>query len=344
MYPSKFLRPATAVTVALGLALTVSVSTVSAIARPKQSLPASHSTPQKENDKGVVINFEGSTTALDSIDAAGLGPTFTKELAKIGASYQFVGNFPSEAPGITALEGGSLDFVSGSITATIGAWAGSAPVKVIGYGAAVATGSAILVPKNSPITSVSQLVGKTVGVNQAGTGQYTLDAVLNYYKIPISSVQQVFLSPANALAAFGSGQVQAWATFATNIPLAVEKFGAHVLVTAGKVHAQNYSVTVVADSFAAKYPHLVKLVYNILHEAAARVEKNPTLSDNFLVANDGFDPAEIAYANGQNTFFDAVTPALVKKFQAVADLFYKDGSVPVDVTVKGQTIDADNLK
>jgi sulfonate transport system substrate-binding protein len=304
---------------------------------------ATRSAP-KEDDSGVVINIEGSTTTLNPIQAAGLGPTFTRELAKVGASYQLVGNFPSEAPGITALEGGSLDIVSGSVTATIGAWAGSAPVKVIGYGAAVGNGSAILVPAGSPITSVQDLVGKTVGVNQAGTGQYTLDQALNYYHIPISSVQQVFLQPSTALAAFASGQVQAWATFATNIPIAVTKFNARVLVTSGKVHGENYTVTVVADSFARKYPNLVKLYFNIMHEAAVRVEKNPTAYDQYLVTNEGFTPAEVAYTNAQLTFFDAVTPTQVKAFQAVADLFYKDGSVPVDVKVQGKTINANNLK
>jgi sulfonate transport system substrate-binding protein len=343
MYRSKLFRPATAALAAFALVLTASVTAASAQSTPRHAT-ASSRVAHKENDHGVVINFEGSTTSLDSIDAAGLAPTFTKELAKVGASYQFVGNFASEAPGVQALEGGSLDVVSGSITATIGAWAGNAPVKIIGYGANVATGSAILVPANSPITSVQQLVGKTVGVNQAGSGQYTLDAALNAYNIPISSVQQVFLSPANALAAFGSGQVQAWATFATNIPLAIEKFNAKVLVTAGKVHGQNFSVTVISSTFAAQYPHLTKLIYNILHEAAARVEKNPTLYDNYLRNNSGFDQAEVDYSNSQLTYFDAVTPSVVKKFQNVADLFYKDSSVPVDVTVKGQTIDANNLK
>jgi sulfonate transport system substrate-binding protein len=298
----------------------------------------------KEDDSGAVINIEGDTATLNPIQASGLGPTFTKELAAVGASYQLVGNFPSEAPGITALEGGSLDIVSGSITATIGAWAGDAPVRVIGYGAAVGNGSAILVPASSPIKSVQDLVGKTVGVNQAGTGQYTLDQALNYYHIPISSVQQVYLQPTTALAAFGSGQVQAWATFATNIPIAVTKFDARVLVTAGKVHGQNFTVTVVSDSFARKYPHLVKLYFDIMHEAAARLEKNPTAYDQYLVSNEGFDQAEVAYTNAQLTFFDAVTAKQVKEFQAVADLFYKDGSVPVDVTVRGRTIDANNLK
>jgi sulfonate transport system substrate-binding protein len=181
-------------------------------------------------------------------------------------------------------------------------------------------------------------------VNQAGTGQYTLDQALNYYHIPISSVQQVFLQPSTALAAFASGQVQAWATFATNIPIAVTKFNARVLVTSGKVHGENYTVTVVADSFARKYPNLVKLYFNIMHEAAVRVEKNPTAYDQYLVTNEGFTPAEVAYTNAQLTFFDAVTPTQVKAFQAVADLFYKDGSVPVDVKVQGKTINANNLK
>lgn len=322
------IRLGAASSLAVGLLLVAGMTSVGASAKPA-----------KENDNGVVLNIEGDTASLNPIVASGLGPTFTKELAAVGASYQLVGNFPSEAPGITALEGGSLDFVSGSITATIGAWAGDAPVKVIGYGAAVGNGSAILVPANSAITSVQGLVGQTVGVNQAGTGQYTLDQALNYYHIPISSVHQVFLQPATALAAFGSGQVQAWATFATNIPIAVTKFNARVLVTAGKVHGQNYTVTVVADSFARKYPHLVNLYYNIMHEAAARIEKNPTTSDNYLVSTDGFDSAEVAYTNAQNTFFDAVTPTQVKAFQSVADLFYKDGSVPVDVKVQGRTID-----
>jgi sulfonate transport system substrate-binding protein len=298
----------------------------------------------KENDKGVVVKFSSGTTGTSMDDLAIDDGSFAKALKPLGATAIEAGTFSTEAPGIQALEGGSVDFVTGSITATVGALAATAPIKIFAWSPDAKKDEAILVPKSSSITSVKDLEGKTVAVNQAGTGQYMLDQALSYYHVPISSVHQAYFLAPNGLQAFQSGSVDAWATFATFIPLAEQNANARVLVWGGQVQTKNDTVYVVSSSFADKYPHLLKVIFGVLQKETAKVLKNPTLYDANIVAADHLAPAEVKFLNAANSPLQAVNPTVVKRWQGVANFFYKAGGVPTKVTIAGNTVDVDKTK
>ena len=296
-----------------------------------------------ENDHGVVVRFEGAegTSAAELAIADG---SMAKALKPLGASAQAVGNFTAEAPAVQAIEGNALDIAEGSITATAGALAGGAPIKLFSYGPDTKSGEAILVKKNSPITSVKDLEGKTVAVNQAGSGQYLLLQALAHNHVPLTSVKQDYLLAPAGNAAFQAGDVDAWSTFATFIPLAEENDDAKVLVTGGQVGAQNDTISVVSDSFAAKYPHLLKVVAGVIAAESAKEIKNPGAYDTALIAADHFAAAEVTYSNDQLVVPKAITPAVEKQLQKVSNFFAKAGGIPKPVNIAANTVDTDTLK
>ncbi len=296
-----------------------------------------------ENDHGVVVRFEGSegTSAAELAIADG---SMAKALKPLGATAEAVGNFTAEAPAIEALEGNAIDFAAGSITATAGALAGNAPIKLFSYGPDTQSGEAILVKKGSPITSVKDLEGKTVAVNQAGSGQYMLLQALSHNHVPITSVKQDFLLAPAGNAAFQAGDVDAWSTFATFIPLAEQNDDAKVLVDGGQVGAQNDTISVVSDSFAGKYPHLLKVVEGAIAAESAKEIKNPGAYDTALIAADHFAAPEVTYSNDQLVVPRPITPAVDKQLQTVANFFYKAGGIPKQVNIAANTIDLDKVK
>lgn len=80
---------------------------------------------------------------------------------------------------------------------------------------------ALLVPKGSPIHSVQQLRGKRIAIaNGSSANGYILRLLLREGLKP-SDVQLVNLVPADALAAFSSGRVDAWAVWQPYIAQAV---------------------------------------------------------------------------------------------------------------------------
>ena len=71
----------------------------------------------------------------------------------------------------------------------------------------------ILVPKGSDITSPEQLKGKKIAVAKGSSAHGLVLKLLNRLGLTQNDVQLVFLAPADGLAAFSTGQVDAWAVW-----------------------------------------------------------------------------------------------------------------------------------
>lgn len=74
-------------------------------------------------------------------------------------------------------------------------------------------GDAILVPNDSKLTKTAQLKGKSVAVAQGSSAHYQLVASLKDAGLTFDDVKVKYLQPADALAAFTSGKVDAWAVW-----------------------------------------------------------------------------------------------------------------------------------
>lgn len=297
----------------------------------------SASAATKENDHGVVVRFEGSSgTSLPELAIA--DGSMQKALAPLGASATVVGNFTAEAPAVEAINADALDIAGGSITATAGALAGNADIKVFAYYQEDGKGEAILVKNGSPIKSVKDLEGKTIAVNQAGSGQYIVDQALSYYHVPISSVHFVYLLAPDGNAAFQAGSVDAWGTFATFIPLGEANDDAHVLVWGYQVKSANDGIEVVRTQFAQQYPHLLKVVLGVIQAEARKEIKNPKAYNAALVAADHLTPALLKFEDSQQAVWQPMTPAAVLREQKVATFFFQVGAIPSPVVISTNSI------
>jgi sulfonate transport system substrate-binding protein len=297
----------------------------------------SASAATKENDHGVVVRFEGAEgTSLPELAIA--DGSMQKALAPLGASATAVGNFTAEAPAVEAINANALDIAGGSITATAGALAGNADIKVFAYYKEDGKGEAILVKNGSPIKSVKDLEGQTVAVNQAGSGQYIVDQALTYYHLPIGSVHFVYLLAPEGNAAFQSGSVAAWGTFATFIPLGEANDDAHVLVWGYQVKSANDGIEVVRSEFAQQYPHLLKVILGVMQAEARKQIKNPAAYNAALVAADHLTPSLVKFEDSQQAVWQPMTPAAVLREQKVATFFFRGGAIPSPVVISSNSI------
>lgn len=71
----------------------------------------------------------------------------------------------------------------------------------------------LLVPKGSDITKPEQLKGKTIAVAKGSSAHGLTLKLLNRIGLKPDEVKLTFLAPADALAAFSTGQVDAWAVW-----------------------------------------------------------------------------------------------------------------------------------
>jgi sulfonate transport system substrate-binding protein len=295
---------------------------------------ASGAASTSKKDAGVVVRI-ADVIGGDAFYLALQDGTLQKAVGKYGATAKIVATFPAEAPALQTLAADAADFTSGSITATIGGLAGDSAVQVFAYepdGVSKVPQEAILVKKDSGINTLKDLEGKTVAVNQAGSGEYMLDQALAYNHIAEDSVTKVYLQVPAGATAFAAGQVDAWSTFATYIPLAEEQDDAKVLISGSQVKSRNDGVEVVNTSFAKAHPELVKAVFDAIQAESEKTLKHPAAYDQFLETTDHVTPGGILnYANKTLAVWQPVTPTQEKLFQQVSGFFWREGAVPTFV-------------
>ncbi|WP_424813413.1 ABC transporter substrate-binding protein [Roseococcus sp. YIM B11640] len=137
--------------------------------------------------------------------------------------------FPAAAPLLEALNAGALDLGYQGDLAFLTVFASGAPLRGIGVARPSPAGQGILV-RNPAIRSVADLRGKRIAGNRGGWGQYLIRAALKREGIAPEDVTINFLPPTDALLAFRSGAVDAWAIWEPYISVEVQQFEARTLV------------------------------------------------------------------------------------------------------------------
>ncbi|MGZ4446880.1 MAG: ABC transporter substrate-binding protein [Nocardioides sp.] len=181
----------------------------------------------------IVGDQKGGSKAL--LQAAG-------ELDNLPYKVQWQ-EFTSGPPLLEALNAGSIHVGGVGNTPPLFAAAAKGTFKVVQGATYGGTGDAIVVPKGSPIKSVADLKGKTVGVAEGSSANYNLLAQLDKAGLKYADVKVQNLQPADALAAFSSGHLDAWAIWEPFTSQAEQEAGAQVLTTGqGLVNGYSFQV------------------------------------------------------------------------------------------------------
>ena len=158
--------------------------------------------------------------------------------------------FTSGPPLLEALNAGAIDVGGVGNTPPLFAAAAKSRMTVISGATMGAQGDTIVVPKDSPITSVADLKGKKVAVAEGSSANYNLLAQLGKAGLSYKDVKVQNLQPADALAAFSSRHVDAWAIWDPYTSQAQVQDQARILVTgAGLVNGMTFEA---ANSDALK--------------------------------------------------------------------------------------------
>jgi len=160
---------------------------------------------------------QGSAVTLtlgDQVSALKTLLTASGELSGTAYTVKFA-EFQGAAPLFQAVEAGDVDTGYAADLPTLSAIAGGVPVKAVAALQASGSGTAILVQKDSTVTSVADLKGKTIVVSSAAgsVAQELLAYALAKAGVPYSDVHVEYLLPGAALAAFNSHKIDIWATF-----------------------------------------------------------------------------------------------------------------------------------
>lgn len=141
--------------------------------------------------------------------------------------------FTSGPPLLEALNAGAIDIGGVGNTPPLFAAAAGGDLVVVAGDTMGAKGDAIVVPEDSDINEVADLRGKKIAVAKGSSANYNLLAQLDKVGVGFDEVKAEYLQPADALAAFSAGHVDAWAVWDPYTAQAELEEGSRVLVDGG---------------------------------------------------------------------------------------------------------------
>ena len=250
------------------------------------------------------------------------------------AGYKVVWTeFPSGPPLLEALNVGAIDFGNTGEAPPIFAQAAGAPIQYVAYEPPAPKGEAILVPKDSKLTSVADLRGKKIALNKGSNVHYLLVKALEKAGVKYSEVEPVFLAPADARAAFERGAVDAWVIWDPFQAAAEAATGARTLADGTSV-VSNYQFYFSSKKFVESDSGIVDLVLAELREVDDWAKGDIHAVANQLAPAIGLpvDVVEVALKR-QSYGIKPITDSVIADQQQVADTFFALGLLPKQIKI-----------
>ncbi len=155
--------------------------------------------------------------------------------------------FAAAAPLLEALNADAVDCGGVGDAPFAFARAAGTPVKAFAATRSPGANTAILVHSDAPYQDFASLKGKTIATAKGSVGHFLVIAARDKAGLSPSDIRIVFLSPADAGAAFANGSVDAWSTWSQYIFLAIAHNGARILMDGkGLMSGLSYSVATTA--------------------------------------------------------------------------------------------------
>jgi len=246
--------------------------------------------------------------------------------------------FPAGPQLLEGLNVGSIDFGTVGEAPPIFAQAAGADLVYVGNEPPASTGEAILVPKNSPIKSVAELKGKKVALNKGSNVHFLLVKLLEKAGVRYTDIDAVFLTPADARAAFERGSVDAWAIWEPFLAAAQTQTGARILANGNGV-VSNHQFFLASRPYASKRGDVVAIVLEELAAIDQWAKANPKDAATALSPQIGLDQPTLELALSRGGY--GVTPvsdAVLTEQQAIADSFYELKLIPKRINVRDATL------
>ncbi|WP_156253382.1 NrtA/SsuA/CpmA family ABC transporter substrate-binding protein [Pseudactinotalea terrae] len=292
---------------------------------------------------GVAELRAGPLNTQNTLTLATASGHLEEAVTEGGGTLHIAASFPAFAPAAEAMAADQIDMTTGSSTSLISALQGNPDLVVFAVEVNDNDTQGIVAAPATGITSVGDLSGRTVAINEGGTGDYLLRTALARAGMDIEDVEPVHLAPPEAATAFAGGQVDAWATWDQYLVAAQDIDGATLVAMAADVGATNPTVHVVTRDFLTNHPELVRAAYDALTEQAESVIAHPELLAE-AYREDGAAP-EVAQAIAAKTP-PRIVPAdedFTEQLQDVAEFYAEQGLITSTTDVSEAVVDVREL-
>ncbi|RNE01494.1 putative aliphatic sulfonates-binding protein precursor [Lacticaseibacillus paracasei] len=271
----------------------------------------------------------------DPVDIARQHGELIKKMKAKGYQVVFK-EFSDGAALMTALKSGAIDYARVGDTPPVTAKAAGTDIALIAAGATKEYGSGILVGKNSQITNLKQLKGKTIAYQKGTAAQYLIVQALKKAGLSTNDVKLVNMDQSSASVAFAKGSVDAWVTWDPYTATAQVNQGAKLL-TNGTGLAKNRDFLISTQNYAKTHTALSKLLTTYINDDMTWANNHHTQLIAMLSKTLKLSDAVIQKMVERRTYAMALVKAdssIVDEENQIANTFYQEGVVTEKVDMK----------
>lgn len=278
--------------------------------------------------KEIRVGYQKNGVLVITRQQAALEKHFTPQ----GVEVKWV-EFSSGPPMMEAMNVGSVDYGAVGDSPPVFAQAAGAAI-VYAAGQPITNGQGILVPKGSPIRSITELKGKRVGFTKGSSAHNIVVQTLEKAGLTYADITPVYLTPPDAGPAFANGSIEAWAIWDPYFAIGETKQNGRILINSREVTKTN-SFYIANREFAKNHGAILQQIVDVTTATAKWAEQHRDEVAKSLAAVTGIplDIQTIA-ANRSNFVVGPVTDDIVATQQGVADRFYKLGLIPKPIVIR----------
>jgi sulfonate transport system substrate-binding protein len=255
-------------------------------------------------------------------------------LSDAGVSGVEWAQFGSGPPMLEAMRAGAIDLGAVGDTPPIFAQAGGSPILYAAAQPVTGAGEGLLVKADSAFHAVADLKGRRIGFTKGSSAHLFVVKALSAAGLSLGDVTPVYLSPADASAAFANGALDGWAIWDPFFAIAEQDGRARVLID-GRAVAPTSSFYIASRGFAARSPAVLNSLLDALAAEAAWGNAHHADAAAAIQVATGL-PRNIVDVSLQRELFSVtpVTDAVIRTQQANADVFQRLGVIPAAVDVR----------
>lgn len=243
--------------------------------------------------------------------------------------------FPAGPQMLEALNVNSIDLGSTGDLPPLFAQAAGADLLYVGSEPPKPQAEVILVPKTSTLQQVADLKGKKVAFQKGSSSHNLLLRALQQAGLSFKDITPVYLTPADARAAFQQGNVDAWAIWDPYYSSVLLQGNSRVLVDGSKLNLTG-SFYLATRSYAEAHGAFIQPVLDTFSAADALTVSQRPQSITLLAQAIGLpEPVIASYLSHRPpTTITPVSDKTTVAQQHTADLFYANHLLPVKLSIR----------
>lgn len=258
--------------------------------------------------------------------------TLEAALKPRGINVKWV-EFQFGPPILEAINTGNVDFGYTGDAPPIFAQAARANLLYVAAIPSEGNNQGIVVPADSPIRTLADLKGKRVGFAKGSSAHNTIVAALEKAGLTYNDITPVTLGPADAVAAFAGGNIDAWSIWDPYLALAEN--GKVRVIAFSKDVQQTNSFFLTNKDFTGKHPDVVALLNQTFAEEGKWAAEHRAEVATALREATGVDKDATTRAVNRSQYgVTPITDQIVATQQETADRFFELGLIPKAVNVK----------